>query len=104
MKGKLALIIGLGAGYVLGARAGRARYNQICKIAEKVWNAPLVQCSVETVSDFAESRYDDAREFVGAKVGEVIAGKRKSSKPAAKKPAARKKTTTAKTKTTTTAE
>src|SRR3546814_17314066 len=29
MKGKVGLVIGLAAGYVLGARAGRERYEQI---------------------------------------------------------------------------
>ncbi len=36
MKLKTGLIIGFGAGYVLGAKAGRERYEQIKTIAEKI--------------------------------------------------------------------
>lgn len=43
MGGKLSLLIGFGAGYVLGARAGRARYDQIASKAQQVWHDPRVQ-------------------------------------------------------------
>lgn len=36
MRGKVGLVIGLAAGYVLGTRAGRERYEQIKAQAEKV--------------------------------------------------------------------
>lgn len=35
------LIIGVAAGYVLGARAGRARYEQISKMAQAVLASPI---------------------------------------------------------------
>jgi hypothetical protein len=43
MIGKLTLLIGLGAGYVLGAREGRERYDQIAAKARQLWNDPRVQ-------------------------------------------------------------
>jgi hypothetical protein len=49
MRGKAALVVGLVAGYVLGARAGRQRYEQIKEQAEKVWDQPAVQGQVEKV-------------------------------------------------------
>ena len=49
MRGKAALVVGLVAGYVLGARAGRERYEQIKVQAEKVWDQPIVQGQVEKV-------------------------------------------------------
>lgn len=49
MRGKAALVVGLVAGYVLGARAGRQRYEQIKAQAEKVWEQPVVQGQVEKV-------------------------------------------------------
>ena len=56
MKGKIGLVIGLGAGYVLGSRAGRARYEQIKTQWLKVWNLDPVQEQVSRVQDFAKSQ------------------------------------------------
>ncbi|MGO1435810.1 MAG: YtxH domain-containing protein [Canibacter sp.] len=80
MKGKLALVVGFAAGYVLGSRAGRNRYNQIKRVASNVWEADSVQSGVEYVQDFAEARFDDARDFVADKVGSVISSGRSSAK------------------------
>ncbi|QCQ17785.1 hypothetical protein [Microbacterium sp. RG1] len=46
MRGKAGLVIGLAAGYVLGTRAGRERYEQIKTQAQKVWNLAPVQKQV----------------------------------------------------------
>ena len=55
MRGKVGLVIGLAAGYVLGTRAGRERYEQIKDQAEKLWNLDPVQKQVERAKDFASS-------------------------------------------------
>ncbi|GAA3199451.1 hypothetical protein [Microbacterium terregens] len=55
MRGKVGLVIGLAAGYVLGTRAGRERYEQIKTQVEKVWNLDPVQEQVGKVKDFAKS-------------------------------------------------
>jgi len=55
MRGKVGLVIGLAAGYVLGTRAGRERYEQIKEQAVKVWNLDPVQEQVGKVKDFAKS-------------------------------------------------
>src|SRR6478752_8454183 len=60
MRGKLLFVAGAAAGYVLGARAGRRRYEQIKAGAAKVWESPGVQKQVTAVED-----------FVAAKVGEL---------------------------------
>lgn len=52
MKGKIGLIVGLGAGYVLGTRAGRERYEQIKTQWLKVWNTDPVQERVDQVKGF----------------------------------------------------
>ena len=46
MKGKILMVVGLVLGYILGARAGRERYEQIRAGAEKVWQDPRVQRQV----------------------------------------------------------
>ncbi|WP_221583407.1 YhcB family protein [Microbacterium sp. G2-8] len=55
MRGKIGLVVGLGVGYVLGTRAGRARYEQIKKQAEKVWELEPVQKQVGKAKDFAQT-------------------------------------------------
>lgn len=57
MKGKLAVLAGLGAGYVLGTRAGRERYEQIRSGAQRLWQDPRVreqrERATQTVKDQA---------------------------------------------------
>ena len=55
MKGKVGLAIGLGAGYILGSRAGKERYQQIKEQVLKAWNTDPVQQQVSKVQDFAKS-------------------------------------------------
>ena len=55
MRGKVGLVIGLAAGYVLGTRAGRERYEQIKHQALKVWNLDPVQQQVAKAKDYAKS-------------------------------------------------
>ncbi|GAA4377191.1 YtxH domain-containing protein [Agromyces bauzanensis] len=64
MKGKILFVVGLGVGYVLGARAGRERYEQIRTAALNVWNQPAVQQGVGTVKDFAKTRVSDLSDTV----------------------------------------
>lgn len=87
MKGKLLFVVGLAAGYVLGTRAGRERYDQIAQAAKGVWNAPSVQQGVGTVKDFALARVGDLSETVldGAKrfIAQSTSGARPSKSGAA---------------------
>lgn len=55
MRGKVGLVIGLAAGYVLGTRAGRERYEQIKAQALKVWNLDPVQRQVAKVEELGKS-------------------------------------------------
>ncbi len=64
MKGKILFVVGLGVGYVLGTRAGRERYEQIKKAADRVWNTPAVQQGVGSAKDFAMTRVGDLSETV----------------------------------------
>ena len=43
MRGKILFVTGAAVGFVLGARAGRERYEQIKAAAVKVWESPTVQ-------------------------------------------------------------
>lgn len=87
MRGKIAFVLGLGLGYVLGTRAGRQRYEQIKRGAQKLWDSPGVKAGrhqvggyvsevsaslqdsvidagknfVQTVFEFAKTRNNDAQ-------------------------------------------
>ena len=53
MAFKSGLIVGLGAGYVLGARAGRERYDQIRALWHQVSDSPAVQRATEKAREAA---------------------------------------------------
>lgn len=51
--GKTTFLIGAAAGYVLGSRAGRERYEQIVQAANRFWENPTVQQKVGDVEELA---------------------------------------------------
>lgn len=53
---KLSFLAGFGAGYVLGARAGEQRYEQIKKGADKAWHQPAVQKQVTAATGTIKER------------------------------------------------
>lgn len=59
MKGKLLFVAGAAAGYILGARAGRKRYEQIRARAERFWSDPKVQKGVDQVQGFVKDHAPD---------------------------------------------
>ena len=66
MKKFSVLVVGA-AGYVLGSRAGRERYEQIKRQATKAWNKPVVQDAAETVEQTVKSTASD----LGSKVADA---------------------------------
>ena len=64
---KLSVLVVGAAGYVLGSRAGRERYEQIKRQATKVWNKPVVQSAADTVQETVKSTASDA----GSKLADV---------------------------------
>ena len=43
MRGRLGFFVGFGAGYVLGTKAGRERYEQLKRLYDNVTSSPQVQ-------------------------------------------------------------
>lgn len=74
MRLKLLFIIGLGAGYVLGARAGRPRYEQIRAKATDAWEDPRVQKIVTETQDFVKVNAPIVQEKVVAGTKAAVAG------------------------------
>jgi len=66
---KLTLAAGFGAGYVLGAKAGTKRYDQIVAKFREVAGMPAVKEATHTVAQTASSLGDKAK----AKVDETVA-------------------------------
>ena len=64
MRGKLLFATGAAVGYVLGARAGRKRYEQLKAAAGKVWESPGVQKQVHAVEDFVAEKVGEFPETV----------------------------------------
>ncbi|MGQ7295528.1 hypothetical protein [Quadrisphaera sp. KR29] len=64
--GKKSLLIGAAIGYVLGARAGRERYDQIAASVSRLWNDPKVKSKVDqaqtTAVDTAKSAAASAKD------------------------------------------
>ena len=54
MASKLPFIIGLGAGYVLGTRAGRAQYERMKTAASRVAERPFVKDKVDGLANKKE--------------------------------------------------
>jgi hypothetical protein len=82
MRGKLLFITGGLVGYVLGARAGRQRYDQIASAASDLWGRPPVQRRVNEVKDFALERVGDVPGVLfeaGKKVVSAVQSKTTSS-------------------------
>ena len=69
MRFRLTLLLGLGIGYVLGAKAGRERYQQILDLWRQVQRNETAQQLSRQVSDLA----DQAKSTVQAKANEGAA-------------------------------
>ncbi|WP_172119249.1 YtxH domain-containing protein [Actinomyces faecalis] len=72
MASKIPFILGLGAGYVLGTRAGRARYERIKAAATRVAEQPFVREKVDSASAKATSFARQQGEVITDKVVEAV--------------------------------
>jgi hypothetical protein len=68
---KITLLAAAGVGYVLGARAGRERYEQIKAQAQKVARNPKVQDAASKAQDTAATQAAAAAGAVKDKVTDV---------------------------------
>lgn len=82
---KLGFLAGAALGYVMGAKAGRERYEQIRSTAQKLANHPTVQQAKNGAQDQATRLYDSTKEKISNKVSEtswIPVGKGDSETPA----------------------
>jgi hypothetical protein len=65
MKGKLGIAVGLAAGYVLGTRAGRERYQQLTASAKRFADEPSLQRLQEELNGLFGSGRQEQQETAG---------------------------------------
>lgn len=81
MRGRLGLLLGFGAGYVIGAKAGRERYEQLSRLYENVQASPAFRKATGKAKDAVESGIETAKEKAGEgahKVADAVREKRAS--------------------------
>ncbi|MFD9124741.1 hypothetical protein [Kitasatospora sp. NPDC059571] len=69
---KVTFVVGLGLGYILGTRAGRQRYEQIARAAQKVSQNPRVQDAAGKAKQQAGAVAGKAAGAVADKVGDKL--------------------------------
>jgi hypothetical protein len=69
MATKLSFLIGVGAGYVLGARSGRERYDQIADKAREILHHPRVQETADQAQQVMQEKAGQARQVMQEKMG-----------------------------------
>lgn len=72
MATKIPFAIGLGVGYVLGARAGRAQYERIKAAAARVAEQPFVRQRIDTASARVSQAVRAQGEAVTDKVADAV--------------------------------
>ena len=68
MLRKTTFLVGFGAGYVLGAKAGRTRYEMIMRQARGIMGKPAVQDATSMIKEQAGSALGSAKHVVTDKV------------------------------------
>jgi len=63
MKIRLGFLVGFGAGYVMGAKAGTERYEQLRRLYENLLSSPAIREASGKVKDAAGSSFEQARDL-----------------------------------------
>jgi len=72
MRYRLTFLAGLALGYVLGTRAGRERYEQLKKSAQRIAENPAVRNTAETAAQQGRQYAGRAFHTVSDKVGDRV--------------------------------
>jgi hypothetical protein len=72
MRYRVVFAVGLAVGYVLGTRAGRERYEQIKRVAQRVADNPKVQEAAGLLGAQASRVATVAKDKVGDKLGDKV--------------------------------
>jgi hypothetical protein len=72
MRTKVTFLVGFAAGYVLGSRAGRARYEQIRQAARSFLDSPAVASTTASLQQQAGEALTTAKDRATERLGEKI--------------------------------
>lgn len=73
MKAKAMLLVGAAIGYVLGAKAGRQRYESIKAKGQDLWQNPKVQEQVSHAQEIAREKAPDVQQKLAEATSRVSA-------------------------------
>lgn len=79
MKIRLGFLVGFGAGYVMGAKAGIERYEQLRRLYENLLSQPAVRDAKGKVKDAAGTGFEQARDIASDGVQKVKEVKERKS-------------------------
>ena len=68
---KMSFLIGFGAGYVLGAKAGTERYDQLKRLYDNVQASPAFRKATGKAKDAASTGFEQARDVASEGVSKV---------------------------------
>lgn len=69
---RLVVLMAVAAGYVLGARAGRERYEQIVDAANRFWGNPTVRKTASTVGETVKEQAPVAKDKMAGAASSVM--------------------------------
>lgn len=81
MLRRFTFVVGFAAGYVLGARAGRRRYEQIASGARRLWRSDPVQVAAHQAEDLLKEKAHQAQHVVQDKIGGGSSGAEYDGRP-----------------------
>jgi hypothetical protein len=76
MRTKATFLAGFATGYVLGSRAGRARYEQIREAARSFMSNPAVQSTTASLQHQAGDALTTAKDKAASTLGEKLGEKK----------------------------
>ena len=82
MRGRLGMFIGFGAGYVLGAKAGTQRYEQLRRLYENLLSSPQFQRASGKAKEAVGTGLGQAKDMASqdaSKVTDVVKDKKASA-------------------------
>ncbi len=80
MRGRLGLLIGFGAGYVLGAKAGTERYEQLRRLYDNLTSSPTFQQASGKAKEAVGSGFEVARDKASEQATKVAGAVKKDDR------------------------